>query len=65
MRLWKLGLFLLYVFVGAYFINSSLGIYSLPDVVEDFESLILLLGGALIVFHGLFFLRPRRKLVAR
>ena len=63
MRFWKLGLFLLYVSVGAYLINSSLGLYSIFDVVEDFSDLILLFSGILIVFHGLIWLRPRRKLV--
>lgn len=65
MRLWKLGLFLLYVFVGVYFINASLDLYSIPDVVEDFNYLILLVGGALLVFHSLIWLKPRRKLIAR
>ena len=62
MKLPKFTLFLVYLLVGLYLVNVSLGLYSIPDVVEDFDDLILLFAGVLILFHGLIWLRPRRRL---
>ena len=58
----KFSLFLLYLLVGLYLVNFSLDLYSIPDVIEDFNDLIILVAGVLVVFHGLIWLRPRRRL---
>ena len=61
MREWKFLTFLLYVFLGAYFVNFAIGFYELPDFFSQIQNWLFLIGGVLIFIGGISILMGRKK----
>jgi hypothetical protein len=53
-------MFLIYAIFGAYFIISSLELFSLPEFFSNFNKWITLVGGILIILGGFNYLRINR-----
>ena len=55
----KLGviIFLIYLVIGLYFINLVFNFYKIPEIISQFNELINLIGGILIIFGGINYLR--------
>ncbi len=50
----------LHVAIGLYLLNLSFSFYSVPELITEFNDLIILAGGVLVLFGGLNFLRTIR-----
>ncbi len=53
--------FLVYLIFGLYFLNSSLNLITLPDVVNKIDKWIVLIGGILIIIGAINYLRLRKN----
>ena len=58
----KVGIiiFLVHLVIGLYFLNLVFNFYKIPEVISQFNELISLIGGILIVLGGIRYLRFRR-----
>ena len=54
-------IFLLYLVVGLYFINFPFDYVEIPDYVAGFNDWIIFVGGILVIFGGLNYLRAAHK----
>jgi len=61
MKSGKIWLFLIFMLFGLYFINSSLELYPIPEIVLGINNWITLAGGVLIILGGLSILRNTKK----
>ena len=61
MKSWRIWLFLISTLFGLYFINSSLEIYTIPEIVLEMNNWITLVGGILIILGGIGLLRSSRR----
>ena len=50
-------IFLVYLVIGLYFINSVFNFYEIPVFISQFDELIDLIGGILIILGGMNYLR--------
>ena len=57
----KLLLFLIYILFGVYFINYGIEFYTVPEVISEFNKWIIFVGGILILFGGINYLRTSKK----
>lgn len=57
----KLIIFLVYIMLGLYFVNSAFGVVTLPRFVDIIDKWILLIGGILILLGGINYLRAGKK----
>ena len=53
--------FIIYLVFGIYFINSSFNFIKMPEVISNFDSWIILLGGVLILLGGVNHFRAIRN----
>lgn len=53
--------FLVYFVIGAYFLNSGILYYDMPENVVAIDKFIRIAGGALIIFGGINHLRASKK----
>lgn len=53
--------FLIYLFFGIYFFNSSLGFVKLPDIVLKADRWMTLIGGILIVIGAINYVRISKR----
>ena len=53
-------IFLIYLVIGLYFINSVFNFYEIPEAISKFDEWIDLIGGILIILGGLNYLRLGR-----
>jgi len=53
--------FLVYFILGAYFLNSGLLYYQVPESIQAFDKFIRIAGGALIIIGGINHLRASSK----
>ena len=54
-------IFSVYMLFGVYFINFAFDFITLPEFVTNFNKWIILVGGLLILFGGVNFLRASRR----
>lgn len=52
---------LIYLIFGAYFINLAFPFYETPEAISQFEEMINLVGGILIILGGINSMRLARK----
>ena len=57
----KLIIFLVYLVLGLYFINSALGVVTLPGFVDIIDKWMFVIGGILILLGGINYLRAGKK----
>ena len=60
MRRTGIIIFLIYLVIGLYFINSVFNFYDIPEIISGFDKWINLIGGILIILGGLSYLRIGR-----
>lgn len=53
--------FIVYLVFGIYFINSSFNFITIPEIISNFDSWIILLGGVLILLGGVNHFRAIRN----
>jgi predicted membrane channel-forming protein YqfA (hemolysin III family) len=53
--------FIIYLVFGIYFINSSFNFIKIPEIISNFDSWIILLGGVLILLGGVNHFRAIRN----
>ena len=54
-------IFLVYLIFGLYFINSALGVVTLPGFVDIIDKWMFVIGGILILLGGINYLRAGKK----
>lgn len=58
-----IGIFLLYLIFGLYFVNSAFSFINIPDAFLEFDKWIIFVGGILILIGGINYFRARKKSV--
>ncbi|MFW6283737.1 MAG: hypothetical protein ACOC1P_06855 [Minisyncoccales bacterium] len=53
--------FFVYFVIGAYFLNSGILYYDMPENIVAIDKFIRIIGGALIIFGGINHLRASKK----
>tara|TARA_B100000315_G_C14549047_1_gene574756 strand:+ start:512 stop:727 length:216 start_codon:yes stop_codon:yes gene_type:complete len=58
----KLGviIFVVYVVFGIYFFNLGAEVYEVPEKISQYDKIIFLVGGVLIILGGINYFRARR-----
>lgn len=59
----KTGVFIIFLIVGLYFLNYSLGFVNLPESFDKINKIVFLIGGGLLIIGGFKFLTARRYMV--
>ena len=57
----KVGVFFAYLVLGAYFINESIGVYTLPEMFSPLDKWLVLAGGLFLVAGAFMFVIITRK----
>lgn len=52
---------LLYLVLGAYFVNFSIGFISIPESVLEFNNWIIFAGGVLMLFGAINYFKAKRR----
>ena len=53
--------FIVYLVMGFYLINFALNIIPIPDIVQGINKWIVLIGGILVIFGGISYLRASTR----
>ncbi|MFW6225724.1 MAG: hypothetical protein ACOC3V_02040 [bacterium] len=56
-KILRLFLFLFYILIGVYIANISEEFFIVPEFIYDFNSIILFIGGILLIIGGINYLR--------
>lgn len=56
-KTFKVLFFLLYIILGLYIINISEEFINVPEIIYDFNPLILFISGIFLIFGGINYLR--------
>lgn len=57
----RMLLFIVYLVFGLYFLNSGLSFITLPGFLEDISSWISIIGGALLIIGGFFYMKASKR----